>query len=58
MDGKPEKGERKIADDFVVLINEMSIEKGNLTDADRFQLISLNEYALKLSPYNFDIQMF
>ena len=57
LDGKPEKGERKLADDYIVLINEIFIERGSLNEADRLQLISLNEYALKLSPYNFDIQM-
>ena len=40
-----------------MLINEILIERGNLNEADRLQLISLNEYTLKLSPYNFDIQM-
>jgi len=27
LDGKPEKGERKIADDFVILINELISSK-------------------------------
>ena len=55
LDGKPEKGERKLADDFIVLINEICCEKKDLTDSQRLQVISLNEYALQLSPYNFDI---
>lgn len=55
LDGKPEKGERKLADDFVVLINEICAENKALTDSWRIQLVSLNEYALHLSPYNFDI---
>ena len=57
LDGKPEKGERKLADDFVVLINEICAENKDITDSWRVQLVSLNEYALHLSPYNFDIQM-
>ena len=57
MDGKPEKGERKLADDYIILINEIYLEKNNKSESDRLQLISLNEFALKLSPYNFDIQM-
>ena len=54
LDSKPEKGERKIADDWIILINEQS-------PRDTFQqllyLASLNETALQLSPDNFDIQM-
>jgi len=54
LDGKPEKGERKIADDFVILINEICNDE-NITESLRLNLVALNEYALQLSPYNFDI---
>ena len=54
LDGKPEKGERKPADDFLLLINEVS----NSNEVhEMLYLASLNEYALQLSPYNFDINM-
>ena len=54
LDGKPEKGERKAADDFLLLINEVS----NSNEVhEMLYLASLNEYALQLSPYNFDINM-
>jgi hypothetical protein len=52
LDSKPEKGERKVADDFVVLINEQSEMS---TTQELVYLACLNEYALRLSPYNFDI---
>jgi len=54
LDGKPEKGERKAADDFILLINEVA---GITTNEEMLYLVSLNEYALHLSPYNFDINM-
>lgn len=54
LDGKPEKGERKLADDFVILINEQ-LDKASVTDC--LYLVALNEHALSLSPYNFDIKM-
>ena len=64
LDGKPEKGERKMADDFVLLINEAledlndeaDRKKGQISEQDLFR-IGLLEYALSLSPDNFDIQM-
>jgi hypothetical protein len=52
LDTKPEKGERKIADDFIILINEVSSKQ---TDQELIYLVSLNDSALQLSPYNFDI---
>ena len=55
LDSKPEKGERKIADDFIVLINEQA--EGSKDTSDMLHLVSINESALQLSPYNFDIQM-
>lgn len=58
LDSKPEKGERKLADDFIILINESFGDLESLSESQQVQLISLNEYALRLSPYNFDIQMF
>lgn len=54
LDSKPEKGERKIADDFVILINEQAPKE---TTADCLYLLALNQHALSLSPYNFDIKM-
>lgn len=54
LDSKPEKGERKIADDFILLINEVA---GMSSTEEMLYLISLNEHALHLSPYNFDINM-
>ena len=52
LDAKPEKGERKLADDFIILLNEVSAKS---TDQELLFLTSLNEAALQLSPYNFDI---
>ena len=64
LDGKPEKGERKIADDFILLFHEVfqsSAESENRTDGTISQVdllrIGVLEYALSQSPYNFDIQM-
>ena len=60
IDGKPEKGERKIADDIVILINEM-VEEETRQSSDRelwtIYRIGLLEYSLEKSPYNFDIQL-
>lgn len=58
IDGKPEKGERKMADDYVILINEI-LEPYFHKKIDSIVLyrIGLLEYALGISPYNFDIQM-
>ena len=55
LDSKHEKGERKIADDFIVLINEQA--EDSKETSDMLHLVSINESALQLSPYNFDIQM-
>ncbi len=60
LDGKPEKGERKVADDFIVLLNEQQQqeEPGKPQDlASMLYLASLNEFALMQSPYNFDINV-
>ena len=64
LDGKPEKGERKIADDFLLILDEVLAEAAateNRQDASTSQLdlfrVGLLEHALSLSPYNFDIQM-
>ena len=48
-DGKPEKGERKMADDLVVLIYER--------DQSMLYRIGLMEFAVGRSPYNFDLQL-
>lgn len=58
MDGMPEKGERKLADDLVILINEI-LESFFHKKVDTIVLyrLGLLEYALDISPYNFDIQM-
>jgi hypothetical protein len=57
LDSKPEKGERKIADDLVILINELMepMYKPNEIDSNVLYRIGLMEYALERSPYNFDI---
>ena len=55
LDGKPEKGERKLADDLPLLINEM-LEKEKKEDLIMYR-IGLLEYAIGKSPYNFDIQL-
>lgn len=52
LDTKPEKGERKMADDFIILINEVSSKQ---TEQELIYLVSLNDSAMQLSPYNFDI---
>ena len=56
LDSKPEKGERKLADDWVILINEIleSHFKGSV-DSIVLYRISVLEYGLEQSPYNFDI---
>jgi hypothetical protein len=56
LDSKPEKGERKIADDLVILINEL-LQHLFKNEFDSFVLyrIGLMEYAMERSPYNFDI---
>jgi hypothetical protein len=58
LDSKPEKGERKLADDWVLIINEV-LDKDFKCTADSVALyrISILEYALEKSPYNFDIQL-
>lgn len=58
VDGKPEKGERKIADEFILLINEILDERENSQGVDHWTLyrIGMLEYGLERSPYNFDIQ--
>jgi hypothetical protein len=33
LDGKPEKGERKIADDYIVLINEIWNQDASITES-------------------------
>ena len=62
LDGKPEKGERKMADDYVLIIDEVLAEEadkesrtdGHLSTTDLYR-IGLLEYAMSLSPDNFDI---
>jgi N-acetyltransferase B complex (NatB) non catalytic subunit len=55
LDGKPEKGERKAADDLVLMINE--VLQGEQLTSNAMYRIALLEFALELSPYNFDIQL-
>ena len=65
LDGKPLKGERKMADDFVLMINEILQAEADKNTADCnppldehvLYRIGLLEYALTLSPDNFDIQL-
>lgn len=61
LDGKPEKGERKIADDFLLILDEVlaehvlkSQDKEETSKIDIFR-IGMLEHALSASPYNFDI---
>ena len=56
LDGKPEKGERKVADDLVLLINDIlkPFDSKKIDSTVLFR-IGLMEYAMELSPYNFDI---
>lgn len=58
LDGKPEKGERKLSDDLVLVINEL-LEPLELSKSDSTYLyrIGLLQHALDLSPYNFDIAL-
>ena len=62
LDSKPEKGERKIADDFILLFDEVLKEVADAEDRSVAQISSTDlfrigvlEFALSLSPYNFDI---
>ena len=55
LDSKPEKGERKLADDLVILINEVLEKKNSELDSVVLYRIGLLEFALEKSPYNFDI---
>ena len=54
IDGKPEKGERKQADDFIVLLNE---DQRDCPLEHKLYMTALNEHVLLASPYNFDINM-
>ena len=54
LDGKPEKGERKLADDMVIVIDEL-MESQALTPQVVMYRIGLMEFGLEKSPYNFDI---
>lgn len=58
LDGKPEKGERKLADDLAILIDSiLDTHFNEKLDSLVLYRITLLEHALELSPYNFDIQM-
>lgn len=57
LDGKPEKGERKAGDDYVLMINELLDEDDSQVTQNVIYRIALMEYAIELSPYNFDIQL-
>ena len=55
----PEQGDWKVADDFVIILDEYLEEKtdgAHTTDIDIRRLL-LCQYALKQSPYNFDISL-
>ena len=51
-----EKGERKIADDLVLIINEI-LEDSQKMEIDEVVIyrIGILEYGLERSPFNFDI---
>lgn len=55
MDGKPEKGERKLADDYILMINELLDEDSDQVNTNALYRIAIMEFAMELSPYNFDI---
>lgn len=55
LDSKPEKGERKLADDLVILISEVLETHSKEIDSVVLYKIGLLEFALEKSPYNFDI---
>ena len=55
LDGKPEKGERKLADDYILMINELLDEDSDQVNTNALYRIALMEFAMELSPYNFDI---
>ena len=63
LDSKPEKGERKFADDFVLILDELLDEASSgeaRNDASQISKIDLFrigvlEHAISASPYNFDI---
>jgi hypothetical protein len=64
LDSKPLKGERKMADDFVLMASEVlqaEAEKESASspvlDESVLYRVGLLEYALTLSPDNFDIQL-
>ena len=65
LDGRPEKGERKFADDFILILDEIMEEVSlseardnaeQLSQVDLFRIGYL-EHAIQASPYNFDIQL-
>ncbi|CDW74130.1 UNKNOWN [Stylonychia lemnae] len=58
-DGAPEKGERKLADDQVIIMNEVLgvAQSKDSIDALVLYRIAILEYALEISPYNFDISL-
>ena len=57
LDGKPEKGERKAADDYVLMINELLEQSDSSLTPNVLYRMALLESALEVSPYNFDIQL-
>ena len=58
LDGKPEKGERKIADDLVYLISDLLAPfESNKIEPMSLYRIAIMEFAMEKSPYNFDIQL-
>jgi len=57
LDSKPEKGERKLADDLVIVISELLTPLSKEVDHWLIYRVGLLEYALEKSIYNFDIQI-
>jgi hypothetical protein len=57
LDGKPEKGERKAADDLVLMINELLDNDDSQVTSNVIYRMALMESALEVTPYNFDIQL-
>jgi len=55
LDGKPEKGERKLADDLVIIIDELMETQPLENHKATIYRIGLMEYGLERSPYNFEI---
>mmetsp|Transcript_28488 Transcript_28488/g.27460 ORF Transcript_28488/g.27460 Transcript_28488/m.27460 type:complete len:198 (-) Transcript_28488:1026-1619(-) len=55
LDGKPEKGERKLADDLLLIINSVLEHFSGRWSV--YYRVGLLEYGMEQSPYNFDLNL-